>query len=256
MTFPQELDMDRVLGEALKGIQIAANGWLAGQPTSEEPLMSRLTEEFTRRRRQCDVGVRVPVGMTAKIAYLHRRGHHQTDAYGADLAITIEIPDRSFRKTALFQIKVSENFSARIERKQLETALKDYRTRDRSFVLVADRVRERMRVTSVNDAIGLIKDEDVTATIDCAQWMTMSEWIIRWISCELGPASTDDGAQSVELLLQHFNIEPSGDWESPWGNGDPQEYPDNQLPAKAWLEMISSNQPFGVFRTRPAPDGK
>jgi hypothetical protein len=238
LSFPEDLDMDRVLREALAGIEVAVNEWLNGAPTSEEPLMNRLTAQFTRRRRRCDVGVRVPIAMTAKVAFLHRRGVRQTDAYGADLGITIEIPDRNYRKTVLFQIKVSEDFSARLERKQLDQALVDGRTRDRSFILVADKLRQRMRVKSVSDAIRLIRDGNETAEVDCAEWMTVSEWLTKWISCDIGPASKINDPHSVERLLQAFVVEIPDDWEWPWDGGNNTDYADGQIPAKAWLEIF------------------
>jgi len=243
MSFPENLDMDRVLSKALGGIHEAVHDWLDGAPTSEEPLMNRLTAQFTRRRRHCDVGVRVPVSMTAKVAFLHRQGTQQTDAFGADLAITIEIPDRNYRKTILFQIKVSEDFLARLERQQLNQALADDRTADRSFVLVADKVRQRMRVKSVRDALGLIQEGNETARVDCAEWMAVSEWLTKWISCDVGPASKADDPRSVEKLLQSFVVEPPEDWESPWEQGNGADYPSGQRPAKAWLEMMFRQVP-------------
>ena len=238
MSFPDNLDMDRVLAEALAGIQIAVDGWLSGQPISEEPLMSRLTEQFTRRRRRCDVGVREPVTMNSKVAFLHRRGVQLTDAYGSDLAITIEIPDLKYRKTCLFQMKVSTDFSTRLERAQLNQAIVDTRTKERSFVLVADRARQRMRVKSVDDAIKLFKADSDTVGVDCADWMTISEWLTKWISCDVGLSSQLDDPNSVEKLLQEFVVEPPEGWECPWGQGNAEDYSIEQLPARAWLEMV------------------
>lgn len=238
MSFPEDLDMDRVLAEALSGIQISVNEWLAGAPDTEEPLMNRLTAQFTRRRRQCDVGVRVPVTMTSKVAFLHRKGLRQTDAFGADLAITIEIPDRGYCKTALFQIKVSQCFSSRLERRQLNQSLADDRTRERSFVLVADKTRQRMRVKSVTEAIQLIDSGHESAEIDCVHWMAISEWITKWLSCDIGQISGIDDPRSIENLLQSFIVKAPETWETPWGDGNAIEYPGDQVPAKAWLVMI------------------
>lgn len=246
MSFPEDLDMDRVLSEALGGIHTAVKEWLDGAPTSEEPLMNRLTAQFTRRRRHCDVGVRVPIAMTARVAFLHRKGPRQTDAYGSDLAITVEIPVCNYRKTVLLQIKISEDFRARVERQQLDQALVDYRTKDRSFVLVADKVRQRMRIKFVSDVVQLIPAGNNSTEIDCAGWMTVSEWLTKWISCDVGPASQINDPASVERLLQSFVVEPPADWESPWDAGHDADYPNEQVPARAWLEMIF----------RPAADAK
>jgi len=212
--------------------------WLAGAPTSEEPLMNRLTAQFTRRRRHCDVGVRIPIAMTSQVAFLHRQGKQQTDAYGSDLAITVEIPDRNFRKTALFQIKVSEDFCTRLELRQLKEALTDSRTKDRSFLLVADKARQRLRVKAVVDAIPLINGENKTGQVDCTNWMSVSEWLTKWISCNVGAASDNDESKSVEKLLQAFVVEPPSDWEMPWGIGDAADYSSDGIPARAWLEMF------------------
>jgi len=126
----------------------------------------------------------------------------------------------------------------RIERGQLNQALADCRTQDRSFVLVADKLRQRMRVRSVSDAIQLIHTGHETAQIDCARWMTVSEWLTRWISCDVGPISRMDDVRSVEKLLEAFVVEAPDDWERPWGHGDAADYPSDQIPARAWLEMI------------------
>jgi hypothetical protein len=238
VSIPEDLDMDRVLSAALEIIETAVQGWSSGAPMSEEPLMSRLTEQFSRRRRQCDVGARVPVAMIARIAFLHRQGANQTDEYGADLAVTIEIPDRAYRKTALFQLKVSKDFSAELKRGQLEQSLADDRIKDRSFLLVADKVRQRIRVKSVADTLNLFSYGCKSAQINCAEWLGISEWLIKWISCNVGQASCHNDPRSVEALLQSFVVEAPDDWERPWGQGKYGNYPSNQTPAKAWLEMI------------------
>ncbi len=237
-SFPQDLDMDRVLYESLSGVVRAVTAWLSGAPTSEEPLMNRLTAEFTRRRRRCDVGTRTPVVMTGKYALLHRRGESQTDAYGADLAVTVDIPDRAYTKTALFQIKVSADFALRLEREQLDQAMRDARTEGRSFVLAADKSRERLRIKSVVDALHLVSANAQTASIDCAEWSPLGDWLVKWLSCDVGQPSRLDDTRSVEALLQHFVVEPPPNWESPWGDGNAEDYPEELRPAKAWLELF------------------
>jgi hypothetical protein len=188
--------------------------------------------------------------MTAKVAFLHRQGSQQTDAFGSDLAMTIEIPDRNYCKTSLFQMKVSEDFGTRLERRQLEQALADCRTKDRSFVLVADKTRQRMRVKSIIDALQLIQNGKATADVDCADWMTISEWLTKWISCDIGQDSRHDDLRSVERLLQSFVVEPPDGWESPWSRRNADEYPSGQIPAKAWLEMIFRQIAGGEEKTK------
>lgn len=243
------VDMDCVLREALDGIHLAVDGWLGGLPTNEESLMNRLTEQFTRRRRHCDVGVRAPVEMTANVALLHRKGERQTDAFGADLAVTVDIPGNQYRKAVLLQLKISEAFSTRLEREQIQQALDDGRTAERSFVVVMEKVRRRMRVMRSKEAIELLGEGNRTAEVSCAGWMTASEWLKKWISCEVGQPSKHDDPQSVERLLQGFVVESPSGWESPWGSGEQGAFPGGRLPANAWLEMIF-RQPASAGRNQ------
>jgi len=239
VSFPEDLDFDRVMLEVLGGIESAWRGWKRGGLLTEEPFMNRVIEPFNRSRRGCDVGASAPMMMTSQLALLHRRGENQTDAFGSDLAVTVEIPAREFRKTALFQLKVGDGLSVRLERDQIGQAHASQATADRSFVMVADRERPRLRVQSTRDVEGLFHQGNETATRDCSGWPTLGQWVSRWLSCEVGVPSRFNDRTEIEPLLERFVIERPAEWDDPWGRApDPLEYPSNQRPAKAWLEMF------------------
>ena len=239
MSFPEALDFDRIMLATLQGVTKAVREWLSGLPITEEPLMNRLTAEFTRRRRQCDVGAAVPMTMSSQVAFLHRQGDDQSDSYGADLAITVDVATLRFRKTALFQLKVSDAFSVRLERRQLERATMLPIIHDRSFILVAEKARACNRVNLAAAALDLFRNGADTATCNCADWLTLGQWLIRWMSCEVGGIGSIDDPSGIEPLLQRFVVEPDQDWEHPWPEAEGTiEYPEGLRPAKVWLAMF------------------
>jgi len=81
--------------------------------------MNQLTGRLGRRRKGCDVGLRVPVNAKAQVSLLHRKGTSQTDRYGADLAVTVFVDDDRFVKTAFFQLKVGDKYQVTVESQQL-----------------------------------------------------------------------------------------------------------------------------------------
>src|SRR4051812_19125914 len=103
MPLPASLDFYKVARPALMDVFSAVDGWLSGQPRDETAFLNHLTGHLNRRRRACDVGVDLPIGMTTRLYLLHRRGQKQTDQYGADLALTVGVDPGAFLKTALFQ---------------------------------------------------------------------------------------------------------------------------------------------------------
>lgn len=238
MSFPEDLDFDRVLYEALAGTKIAIDEWLDGAPISEEPLMNRLTAQFSRRRRSCDVGTTSPITMFSRVAFLHRQGENQTDAFGSDLAITVDIAARSFRKTALFQLKISDGFDVRLERSQLHEATENAATADRSFVLVADKTRKGVRVKAACDALEMFQEDADTATRNCVEWDTLGQWLSKWLSCDIGVRSDINDPSEIEPTLESFVVDAPKDWLSPWGTSASSASPSDARPAKAWLAMF------------------
>lgn len=236
MTFPKDLDFDRVMLELLNCVESALEGWRKGVLHTEEPLMNRLIEPFNRRRRGCDVGVTSTMRMISAVALLHRRGPQSTDAFGSDLAVTVDIPSTSFRKTVLIQVKVSDDMVATLERKQIEAAHAHTLTRPRSIVLTADRSRLRTRVKPTQDALALFKPGKDTHQANCASWDSLGQWASKWLSCESGVPSVVSESGGVEGLLQDFVVEAPDDWDKPWGSlDDPSSIPDDWRPARTWL---------------------
>ena len=232
----QELVPPLLTEAALGDVHKAKQRWLAGQPRSEEAFMNQLTSVLTRARRGCDIGVHYRVVMKHQLAFLHRRGERQTDLYGADLALTVHISDPRLTKTALFQIKRSDVYKVRIEREQLEHALADARTRERSFALAVDRMREGIRLAKSEDLLGEFGDQR-SKEFDASLWHHVTNWLWKWLSCDIGSESNDPTrADSIETLLRSFVV---GRWTSPWERAVPAaevpEYPDDSVPAISWL---------------------
>lgn len=242
MPFPKQLNFDIIAHGLLQDIATAIRAWSTGRPCSEEAFMSQVTEQLARKRRGCDVGLTEPVGMRCQVAMLHRRGTSQTDQYGCDLAVTIYVDSTQYVKTALFQLKKSQSYRTSIERRQLDDAMADPRTKDRAFVLVVDEVRQGIRIES---AIELLKqfDNQQTKTFEVAEWTGLTQWALNWLSCDIGPISDPRDRRSVETLLEKYRVSDNNLWNSPWAVGEiaETELPE-QLPARAWLTFLFEHQ--------------
>ena len=180
MAFPEILDFDRVACQALREIGTAVNGWLSGQPHEEVALMNRITEQLSRGRRNCDVGVRVPVAMESKVYQLHRRGSQGQDQYGADFAVTISVPESDWIKTALFQMKRSSDASIVVQKHQIEAARVD-RIFKRTFVFAVDEQRGLMRLKSACEIQADFPADQNTHTVDCSHWHGLVYWLHQCI---------------------------------------------------------------------------
>lgn len=242
MPFPKQLNFDIIAHGLLQDVSDAVKAWSTGRPCSEEAFMSQVTEHLARKRRNCDVGMIEPVGMRCQVAMLHRRGENQVDQYGSDLAVTIYVDSEQYVKTALFQLKKSENYRASIERKQLNDAMADSRTAERAFVLTIDEVRQGIRIES---AATLLKqfDKQKTKTFEVAEWTSLTQWVWSWFSCDVGPVSDATDKQSVEAMLENYRVPDSNSWQSPWAVGRiaETELPE-PVPARAWLAFAFNSQ--------------
>lgn len=237
MPFPIELNFDEVVRVALSDIREAVTDWLQGRPHSEEAFMNQVTSHLARGRKGCDVGVNQPVSMRSRVVQLHRRGEKQTDRYGADLAITISIDNSNYVKTALFQIKRSNNYRVTVEREQLDEASRNRLIHDRSFVLAADEDRHGIRITRVSDELEVFPQNQRTFSQDCSNWTPLAHWIWQWFSCDQGPVSDSNDPNSVESLLREYVDE--AEREPSLFAGHPEyELPEDYLPAKVWLELF------------------
>lgn len=241
MTFPVSLDPDKVITAALSAMDRAIDGWLEGGLTTEEPLMSRLIEQITQRHRRCDVGRVDPVTMHGQVALLHRRGKQQRDLHGSDLALTIDVPAEGFRKTALFQLKVCEEYDLRLEKQQLLDTRVDPRVAERAFVLAVDRTHKVSRFDTTKNQIESL-GQAASIGVDCSKWDGLAQWLPKWLACQVGAPSDTKALDSIEKALQPLVVRveaPRGKViPVPWAGEPSRGLPDNFVTPAAWLQLI------------------
>lgn len=211
--------------------------WKGGHPRDEVAFMNHVTGRLARKRNKCDVGVEIPVGLRSEVATLHRQGPNQQDLYGADLAITIYLDSPRIIKTAFFQLKKSQGYSARIERAQIDQAKADSRIHNRSYVPAIDELRDGVRIRHIKDVESEFQPGADSRTVKCAGWQGAAMWARDWFSCDTGPISDPNDPKSVEALLKAFVQDE--DWESPWASRS-LEFLDVQglgelVPARNWM---------------------
>lgn len=240
MAYPDIIDFDKIVSQALSGINTAIHGWLSGQPHEEVALMNRITEQFTRRRRNCDVGVKMPVTMESKVYQLHRRGSQGQDQYGSDLAITISVPELDWIKTALFQMKSSNDASVVVEKHQIHDASRDNRILERAFVIAVDKQRGLTRIEGASkiwDIFESLPAERKTHTIDCSHWTGLVYWLHQWLRCDVGAESKSDDPKGVESLLRSFILEPTPTLIESFDVIQTEQI-ENYLPARLWMQLL------------------
>lgn len=246
MAYPDIIDIDKIVSYARSDINRAISGWLRGQPHEEVALMNRITERLARRGQGCDVGVERPVAMESKVYPLHRRGSQGRDQYGSDLAITISVPELDWIKTALFQMKRSNNSSVVVEKHQIHEASRDNRILERAFVIAVDEQRRgQIRIESASKIWDIFKSlptERRTRTINCSPWDDLVYWLRKWLRCNVGTESKPDDPKGVEFLLQSFISEPtllqlSGVIQDDLGLIQSEQI-ENYLPARSWMQFV------------------
>lgn len=197
--------------------------------------MNRITARLSRDRRKCDVGVRVPVAMESELYQLHRRGSQGQDQYGADLAITISVPELSWIKTALFQLKCSNDARVVVEDHQMQEAARDSRILERAFVAAVDEQRGLIRIESTSEIRTVFPVGQKTHTMDCSHWHGLVHWLHQWLGCNIGAESKSGDPEGVETLLESFVLQPIPP-EAVGGLAT--EHSENYLPARSWLRML------------------
>ena len=234
MAFPNNIDFDKLINVVLEDFGTSIHGWISGRVLEEVALMNRLTEQLSRRRRGCDVGLTSPVSVRCEVSVLHRKGIKQVDRYGSDLAVTVYV-DNTLVKTALFQLKKSNNLSLILEREQLEDATLDARTKKRAFVLAVDETRQIVRLHDVDSLLSTYNRTQETKTFQSTRWESLARWVWKWLSCDIGERSDPSDPNSVEGLLQQF-IVPEGLITS-WGRQVEHDLPEDFVPARLWLKL-------------------
>lgn len=239
MPFPDNIDFDKLVNAVLHDTSNSINQWLKGRPITEEPLINRITANFSRGRYGCDVGVMTPTRMTSQLALLHRNGTNQTDLYGSDIAVTVYIDQIPFVKTAFFQLKISHSYRCSIEMEQILQAISDVRIANRAFALAIDRNRYGVRLEKLSTISGAFSADQQSKTFDTTNWEFLTLWLHKWLSCEIGEVTDLNDSNIIEKLLQKY-VDPTDEnknWISPWGIDD---FPENGkkediIPARAWL---------------------
>lgn len=207
MNLLQEIDFDKAVLPILKDFAEEISAWLRGSPTSESALTNRLTEVLGKSRRRCDIGVNPDARLDVEHHLLDRRGPNNTDLFGSDIAVTVRVrtPYQEMIKTALVQLKVSENFSVELEERQLTDAVINSVTQDISFILAVDREqRGAMRTSFVPDLHAAFPRNQVTHRFDSSAWLPFAPWLYEWLSCHVGKPSDPKNPRSIERVLERL----------------------------------------------------
>ena len=203
MNILQYIDFDKVALPLLKEISVAISLWLKGAPRSESALTNRITELLGRERRQCEVGVYPGTTLKLEKYLLDRQALDNSDLYGADIAITVIVnsPSSSIIKTALIQLKVSDDFEVRLDFRQMLDGIINTITAERAFVLAVDRERRgaiRVRMTKeIYDPHSSFQ----TRGFNTENWMTFTPWLHDWLACRIGAPSDPTDPRSIETAL-------------------------------------------------------
>ncbi len=233
MPIHQSIDFDKVVYNALSDCNYAVQQWLKGRPHSEEALLNHLTANLVRRRRGCDVGVLTPTYLQSEVYELHRKGPQQKDLYGADLAVTVIFQQESLMKTAFFQLKRSKNYDFIAERSQIEDSLTDSRVRERSFLVAVDENRRGFRLSSTKMVLKKFNGQAENKKFNASSWDCLSDFLWKWLSCDIGPITKFKEPDNIESLMQNFIVEGPDDFT--WEEGEPEDYSENLLPARSWV---------------------
>ena len=241
MPFPSTIDYDSLVFDAINRTWTAINGWVLGGAIDEVALLNRLIEQLLKKRRR-DVGNRENHEVKAQVALLHRKGKNQNDEYGCDLALTVVIDSSKFVKTALFQLKTSDDYRVSIERRQCDQALKEIPTRNRSFIYVVDRKRKGQRFRLIKEISSEFGNQE-TKSFDCSEWRTLAKWLWDWLSCDIGEESKPMDPYSIETILQSYRLEPineKDDWRiDVWERFQGLDAPELEMvPAKYWAVVF------------------
>ncbi len=222
------INKDRLVNRTLNDIQTATEGWLNGPPREEVALLSRITERLYRRRRGCDVGLSHPVSVTPTFEVWHRRGPGGTDRYGCDIAVTLDIPEEPFTKTACFQLKRSEGGRVDIDHRQVTTALAS-EFAHAAFLLATD------VGTGAHSVAPMASLATAAPRISLSGWMSLSDWLVRWLDCQIG-TPPDRGPRLEALLRQVFS---SAEFDQPWTLFN---LPEGVAPLRVWMQTLISSQ--------------
>lgn len=211
----------------------AISAWSNGDPQDESALMNQMTGRLRRNRGRCDVGTGCPVIMTAQYFRLHRKGSNQTDKYGSDFAVTIDIPHTGLVKTTLFQLKIGAANHVSLEKEQLTSAQSVGLLQDRTFVITVNRDSHSMRLRSAKLCAKEFSNNQCSKDFCLESWDWLVEWLPAWFRCEKAPASDADTKIKVEDILDGFRAPPPRDMVVQVLRNNVR---DGFVPARAWMK--------------------
>jgi hypothetical protein len=235
MSLPDNLNIDRIVDAVLEDMTFVARAWNSGRPKDETALLNHITGRLNRSRKKCDVGVNSPMTMESECYELHRQGKNQTDRYGSDFAVTVEIPTDGFKKTALFQLKKGSDYKATLTREQLEDGCLLTNIEERNFVLFVDEDRLGYRVQAVRECLDEVGTENASKQFDTSQWEFLAVWLVKWFCCQVGKPTNADDKDPVEPLLESYRI-PEPPSEKMLKDFNRENIPDNFVATKSWLQ--------------------
>lgn len=171
--------------------------------------------------------------MPPELYDLHRKGSGQTDLFGSDFAVTIHVEAARLVKTALFQLKLSDENKVMLEGHQLRDASNMELLHKRTFVLAVNPETATFRMESVEKCLKAVKHNHSVTTLRTDGWESVTEWVIAWFNCERGLPSSLQDPKGIEALLEHLKMpEEQNVLDAVWNANWPREI----LPAKAWLK--------------------
>ncbi len=172
---------------------------------------------------------------------LHRRGPNQTDQYGSDIAVTLSIERASYLKTALLQLKRTENDRVELRKDQINDASAPG-ILERSFAVGIDPLSRDIRISPLAPIIPQWSGRD-TVRIDPTGWSGFVEWLVGWVKCDVGTPSRP-WAAPVEVSLQSYA--PPGT-EPLWGvDMGATEDVIELVPVSTWIRFqVTLSEPVG-----------
>jgi hypothetical protein len=172
--------------------------------------------------------------MEAELFELHRKGRRQVDKFGADLAVTVRIPDSNWLKTSFIQFKVASKKKTTLNSTQLRQSTQFPGLSERSFVVVVDQESTAFHIKSTSRCLSAIHPSFERKVFDVSRWQLLGPWLRRWFNCEEGKSSVASDPNSVEAMLEEYVVISKTLDESKFLGAN---FPKGGWPAKAWLDV-------------------
>lgn len=207
MSIYNTIDFDKISTITYSRAANAVRQWIDGRVLEEQALLNHTIGQFKPTRRGCDIGAKNVIEGKTKLFTLHRKGVKQIDKFGSDLAVTLKIASIDFCKTAFFQFKKSKQLETILQKDQLLECLKVNTVFERSFAFVADENRQCIRLKSLVEIDTAFDKTKMTQKANCEDWLTLIQWLEKWLKCEIGKPSDLKQNNEIENLLQGLVVE-------------------------------------------------